>query len=204
MAVRDTRRDVDRDPLVLGKGARWLARSSWAALFLVVGVSCLGRAAFASAHAVIKGDYRIEAGQSLVYPVPVDLSLYRGARIRGRVTARDKSSEFLELLVYSGAAMALIRRGKPASPVPAPGVGPPASVDVQIPESGTYYLIVSNSRGPADVAVQGEVDLVWSGPEPAEPMAGLKAFLGGVLAASAIGGLMWLLVDRRRARPNRV
>jgi len=119
---------------------------------------------------ILNGSVAVEAGRYHHYAVKVDLRVMRDAAIIGHVQARGGTGNDIAVKVMTESGFLNWKNGHTNTPLYNSGRVTAADVRARITESGTYYVVLSNTFSTlTPKTVEGSLRLSWTPPPPPPP-----------------------------------
>jgi hypothetical protein len=170
-----------------------------------------GRAEEAS---ILNGSAAVQAASYRYYTVPVDLGMMNDAAIIGHVQATGGTGNDIEIAVLTESDFLNWKNGHTNRPVYNSGRVTAADVRARITQSGTYYVVLSNTFSAfTPKTVEGSLRLAWTTPPPppsavdsppadtsANPAANLLILFLVAFSAVLMGGYVWWWVTQQEKK----
>ena len=160
----------------------------------------------ADSQDVLRGSVAIEAGSYQSYTLTIDQSEMTNPAVVGHVEAAGGTGNDIKVFVMSKSDYLNWKNDHPVSALYASGQVTAADVNVSLPTSGTYYVVISNAFSTlTPKTVSGTLRLTWT-PAVVAAAAATGVMGAGVLAIVALlaipgligAAIVWAIMNRRK------
>ena len=184
---------------------------AWKSLTLCTGLFLVALATQVSATeqqrtSILDGSVAVQAEGWSGYTVKVDMGSMFGPRIVGHVTATGGTGNDVDVNVFTESDFLNWKNGHDTHPLFTSGRVTAADLDVPIEQSGTYYVVLSNTFSTlTPKTVEGHLALTWTpskakqSAENAQVAEGMALIVALLVATAALGGLVvWFMMSRKK------